>query len=178
MKKILLAALLFAGLAACKNGGGNAEIENALKGFFDGMYARDFQQARANATQESEEVISLLESLAQDTDEQEKSEKPSIDIKEVVIEQDTTATAMVHASGQPNTVKMSLRKRAGKWLVAFDLRSLAIMMGQDPDAAEQEMVMPPAADDPLDTDSAVSQDLNLQREKKNRPPLIMSDTAT
>lgn len=150
VKRIIAITTLFIVFvfAACSNND-NGDVKKALDGFFDGMYARDFQKARQYATPESEEVIGLLQSLAHDLDEAEKEEKPTISVKDIKIEHDTLATAMVQASTQPNTVKMTLKKRDAKWLIAFDLRSLAVMLGQDPDAAGQEMPMPPVTQDSL-----------------------------
>lgn len=148
-KNILLYSLMiFATVtfAACTTGE-NAKVEKAIKGFFEGMYDRDFAKARAHATPESEEVIAMLESFAQHSDPN-PDEKPVITVADIVVENDTLATANVNASGQPNQVKISLKKREGEWLVGFDPRSLATMLGQNPETVEEDMMAPP--DDSLD----------------------------
>ena len=88
----------------------------------------------------------MLQSFAENTDPA-PDEKPSISIENVEVK-DTLASADVRATDQPNTVKLSLKKREGKWLVAFDPRSLATMLGQNPDTVEEDMMAPP--DDSLD----------------------------
>lgn len=141
-----LLIFIIAAFSAC-GADNNANVEKAIKGFFEGMYDRDFVKAREHATPESEEVIAMLESFAQHSDP-DPDEKPVISIADVVITDDTLATANVKASGQPNEVKLSLKKRDGKWLVAFDPRSLATMLGQNPETVDEDMMAPP--DDSLD----------------------------
>ena len=138
------------------------------------MYARDFSKARTYATPESGEVIDLLESIA-DVPPMESSESPNISISSIKVEQDTLATAIVKASGEPNSVKLSLKKRNGSWLVAFDFRSLAVMLGQDPDEAEMEMAQPPSE---MDSNSLPSESMPEYNRNKgtNRPPLTMIDS--
>lgn len=134
--RIACVSCIIASVAAC-NGKKN-DIKNNLEHFFNAFYEKDFDKARSYATPESDEVISLLESIDKNAPTAEKTEKPTIKIDSIAIQEDTLATAHVSASGLPNTVIMSLNKRDGKWLVSFDMRALARIFGKDPDAVENE----------------------------------------
>lgn len=154
MKKFILTVLgLLIMIVSCKTSN-NADVEKTINHFFEGMYDRDFNKARENATPESEEVISLLESLANASPPAADEVKPKIMIDEIKIENDSVATALVKAQDQPNEVKISLKKRSGNWKVAFDMQSLAVMLGQNPETVDEDMMAPPVND---------SLDINLQK---------------
>lgn len=137
-------------LSNCKDNK-EAAVEKAVKGFFEGMYDRDFEKARAHATEESAEVIGFLQHLATTSAPDADDKKPTITVSDINIENDSMATAMVKAEEQPNQIKMSLKKIDNEWRVAFDERSLALMLGQDPDNIDDSLLNPQQDATDLDT---------------------------
>src|SRR6476620_2460351 len=119
MKKILFAALLLSPVLfySCKSGGGDPKA--VLIQFFDAIKAKDIPAAKKLATEDSKQLLDLMETgmkMQKDQKDDDKFDKAKMEFGEPKIEGDK-ATIAVKEIGSGESMNFTLKKEKGTWKV-------------------------------------------------------------
>ena len=137
-KNIILAATALMTICACTSDKDKEEIENTARDFASCYFGCHFDEAIKLCDKESRKWIVFTATNISDDDIavlNSSEVSPQYDIKEVSVDDDSTATAIVEAKeymrasdidttaviSPEDTYTFKLRKRGGKWLVSLDM---------------------------------------------------------
>lgn len=133
---IVLLTILF---AACNNNSPKSVADKFLTSF----YHMEYDKAREVATEDTKNLIDLVEQFSASTPDSAKQEarKIKIDIKDVQ-EQENEAVVTYSISSEPGEYKLNMVKENEEWLANFSKQN---NMENMPDA-EEEMAVPDTTD--------------------------------
>ena len=137
-KNIILAATALLTVCSCTSDKDKEEIENTARDFASCYFGCHFDEAIKLCDKESRKWIVFTATNISDDDIavlNSSEVSPQYDIKEVSVDDDSTATAIVEAKeymrasdidttaviSPEDTYTFKLRKRGGKWLVSLDM---------------------------------------------------------
>ena len=137
-KNIILAATALLTVCSCTSDKDKEEIENTARDFASCYFGCHFDEAIKFCDKESRKWIVFTATNISDDDIavlNSSEVSPQYDIKEVSVDDDSTATAIVEAKeymrasdidttaviSPEDTYTFKLRKRGGKWLVSLDM---------------------------------------------------------
>lgn len=130
MKRILSAALIAVPFLffSCKQNSSGGDPKAVLSQFFDALKKKDIAAAKKLATEDSKQLLDLMESgmkSVRDSADDEKFDKTKVEFGEPKIDGDR-ATIAVKEPKSNESMNFTLKKEKGDWKVAFDK---ATMMG-------------------------------------------------
>lgn len=130
MKKLFIAAIIAVPLmfSNCKPNNSGGDPKAVLSQFFDALKKKDIAAAKKLATEDSKQLLDLMESgmaKMKDTADDEKFDKTKVEFGEPKIDGDR-ATIAVKEPKSNESMNFTLKKEKGDWKVAFDK---ATMMG-------------------------------------------------
>lgn len=133
MKKLFAVAVILSSLflAGC-NSAGKGDPKTVLMGFFDALTKKDISGARKLATNESKNMLDMMEmgmKMGGDKKDEGKYDKAKMEFGDAKIEGDK-ATVAVKEKTTGETTNFTLKKESGDWKVAFDKSSM-MNMGMD-----------------------------------------------
>lgn len=133
---LVLLTIIF---AACNNNSAKSVADKFLTSF----YHMEYDKAREVATEDTKNLIDLVEQFSTTTADSTREEirKIKIDITDVQ-ESDTTAVVTYTISSEPGEHKLNMVKQNEQWLANFSKQN---NMDGIPDA-EEEMAVPDAMD--------------------------------
>ncbi len=142
MKKTLFAVLLLSPVLffSC-NSGASGDPKAVLSKFFDALKKKDIVAAKKLATEDSKQLLDLMETgmkMDKDSKGEEKFDKTKMEFGETKIDGDK-ATVAVKETSSGETMNFSLKKEKGDWKVAFDK---ATMMGSAMEKMNEKGINP------------------------------------
>lgn len=137
---VLFAAILMMGMAACNKN----NPEAVAKQFLSGFYHMEYEKARQVSTEETVQLVNLMEQFAIQYPDSVKQNARNKKIEIVEIKEDgDNAVAVYTVSDEPGVQqKLKLVKQNGKWLVSHSKQ----------DNIEGEEDEPVEMDDPAATE--------------------------
>lgn len=135
-------AILMTGMAACNKNNPEAVAEQFLSGF----YHMEYEKARQVSTEETKQLVNLMEQFAIQYPDSVKqnAKKKKIDLVEVKEDGDN-AVATYTVSDEPGVQqKLKLVKQNGKWLVSHSKEDNIEDAEEEP--MEESTEVAPAAD--------------------------------
>lgn len=123
MKKLsllLLVVIAIMGLTACGN-----KAENTAKSFFKALETQDFDTAKKLATEDGQQLLTLIQSMSESAPEEQKAEltKKRYNVLETIVEGDSaTVKYEEYSTDNPDdktTQELQMLKVEGSWKVHF-----------------------------------------------------------
>jgi len=139
---VFFVAILMMGIAACNKNNPEAVAEQFLSGF----YHMEYEKARQVSTEETKQLVNLMEQFAIQYPDSVKqnAKKKKIDLVEVKEDGDN-AVATYTVSDEPGVQqKLKLVKQNGKWLVSHSKEDNIEDAEEEP--MEENTEVAPAAD--------------------------------
>lgn len=103
-------------LAACSSN----TPESTAKKFLEGFYHMDYEKAREVSTEETKNLVDLVEQFSVSYPDSAKQDARNIKIDIVDVKEDgDKATVTYKTSSEPGEQKLEMIKENGKWLASF-----------------------------------------------------------